>query len=830
MKNSTGIILICGLLTLAVFNTPSAAGRQLAYDGGIVVDHGDPGYTEGGAWETVTGNYYTAGQSWTDVRASGQDGAWAKWTPDVPKAGKYRVYFWHVPCGDNNATIEIAHNGQTETISKDLEGWHLGWSSLGDYDFVPGENDFVKITRGGKKLLVDAVKFLPVENIRPIAPLPPYPKPDGSVPRLDARGNLLLSGQPYLPLYQELEESTVAKPELIPTFDETFDIALAQGVNTVGVTLMWKHFEPEEGQYDYRVIDALIEKARARNMHLNLVLFFAWRNLQSYFVPNYIMKDKEKYPPIKKPDGSIGNNYVQSPFDDALREAETKALVALFRRVKEKDPDHQVVIMAQLENEMSGLRDYSEVGMRAWREPVPPALMDFLQKNAGKNSQWLRDLWNRKGNKTAGTWDEIFSEDGSRLFGAWTFGRYVEQVAAALKQELPIPLYQNAWAGESPSYYSFMDVLHAAAPSLDGMGPDAYGHHEKWEKEVGCSVRPWNHLFIAEQHHSASTWWRALANYNAIISGEYYGVEGLDWLCITETNRLATEMMPLLCAKRGTGNLLGFFQGRRMAGEQWSEYFQDLKITYTATVRPHTWNQFDKENPAPSEEINNITGGELDGCGILVAMGNGEYIATSTRIDLTLAYLNGGPIKIDRAEQGHFENGVWKTDGPAEVVREPESARLKFPTANKQYGQIRFHLASTAANPAQVFEAEKGDLLKYCILEYDRDASGALFVARMGRDGDGVEIPTAADFEARSLTVRYAAEGPCQTDLIISGTKAGTLDFPATGSATAWWEVTQNITVPKGATLTVQWNKGPRSGQRGPSIDCVILSAEEINP
>jgi hypothetical protein len=830
MKKFPFISLVNWSLFLWFVCPTPAQCQQVAYDGGIVIDYGDPGYSEGGAWETVTGSYYLAGQSWTDVRSSSQDGAWARWSPNFAKAGTYRVYFWHVPSSDLSANIEVRHNGKTETITKSMEGWHLGWSSLGDYDFAAGEGDFIKITRGGKKLLVDSVKFLPVEKIRPVPPLPPYPKPDGSVPGLDARGNLLLSGKPYLPLYQELSEDTIVHPESIHAYDEIFDIALAQRVNTLGVTLMWKFFEPEEGQYDYRVIDALIEKARERNMHLNLILFFAWRNLQSYYVPAYVMKNKEKYPPIKKPDGSAGNNYVQSPFNDALREAETKALAALFRRVKEKDPDHQVVIMAQLENEMPGMRDYSEAAMKAWREPVPKELMAFLQENEGKNSQWLRDLWIRKGNKTAGTWDEVFGEDGSRLFGAWTFGRYVEQVVVALKKELPIPLYQNAWAGESPCYYNFMDVFHAAAPSLDGMGPDAYGHVEKWEKEAGNSVRPWNRLFIAEQHHSANTFWRGLANYNAVINGEYYGVEGLDWLCSAETYRLAEEMMPLICEKRGTGNLMGYFQGRRAAGEKWSEYFQGLKITYTATERPHTWTQFDKENPAPSEKINNITGGELDGCGILIALGNGEYIATSTRIDLTLAYLNGGPIKLAQAEKGHFENGAWKSDGAAEVKQEKEGLRLVFPSGNKQYGQIRFRLANPADNPARVFEAEKGNLIKGCLFEYDRDASGGFYAARMSNDGNGVEVPTSADFEAKSITVRYAAEAPCKITLAISGGKPVEISFPSTGSPTCWAEVSQIVTIPKGAALTFQWNKGANSGPKGPSIDCVILSALEKTP
>ncbi len=811
------------LFYIAIFQPASA--QQTCFDGGLLVDYGDTGYSEGGAWEDVTGNYYTAGQSWTDVRRTGQDNAWAKWTVKIPGGGKFRVYFWHVPSDAPDTKIEIEHNGQTETVTRGMKYGHLGWTSLGDYDFAAGSEASVKITRGQGTLIVDSVKFLSVDKIKPPVPLPPYPKPDGSFPTIDDKGNLILNGHPYPVLYQELLEDTVAHPESIPYYDEIFDIALAQGVNTLSTCIDWRDLETAPGVYDYRVIDALIEKARARNMHLTLNLFFAWRDLQSGYIPDYINHDRATYLNIKNRDGSDANGYQVSGFADATRAAETKALQALFQRVRDKDPDHQVVILAQLENEMPSNRDYSPPALEAWKGQVPKELIDYLMANEGTVNRMIWHEWQSHGRKTAGTWEQVFGTDSTadRIFGIWCLGHnYVEPMIGDLKRVLPIPLYMNAWQHESPSSYNYLDVFHAAVPSLDAMGPDAYGDLDKWEEDVGLSYRPWLRMVIPEQHHSANTIWRAIANYNTLLSGQYYDVEGSDWLCCRETYDLINAMASLIASKRRTGDMTGFFQSRHSAGESWSEYFYDLKVTYTATVRPHTFAQFIKEVPAPCEKINNVKLGELDGCGLLISLGNGEYLITSTRIDVTLSYINGGAISVTDAQTGHFEQGKWIFEGPAKVKQEGDCVHFSFPTENRHYGQVRFKLATTASNPAEAYEAERGKLLQDAEPFYNYGASGVFGVTSLKSEGSGIEIKTNADFDAAALTIRYAWGGPSKATVYVNGKSAQDIDFPATGLDTNWAEKSIAISVPQGATLSVQADKDAP----GPNIDCVMLSRD----
>ena len=815
-KRLSHLVPLLSLAFLCALLPQHVKAQELCADGGLLVDYGDNGYEEGGAWESLGGNYYTTGQSGSDVRQSGQDGAWIKWSVKIPTAGKYRVYLWRVASTDTSAKIEVAHNGQTETLTHDMRYGHIGWTSLGDYDFATGSDASVKVTRGDGLLILDSVKFLPLQNYKAPAPLPPYPKPDGTTAHLDDKGNLILNGQPYPVLYQELCESSTEGAVTVPYFDEIFDNALAQGVNTLGTTLYWRSFETSPGVYDYTVIDALIEKARARNMHLDLVLFFGWRNLQSYYVPAWIAKDHATYLGTTLPDGTVDPHYKVSPFADATRAAETRALQALFQRVVEKDPNHQVVILAQLENEMPCLRDYSAPAMAVWNGQVPKELTDYLAANEGTFGRQAFSAWIRHGRKTTGTWSQVFGDDstGSRIFAAWTLGHYyIEPMVQDLKKVLTIPLYQNAWLGESPSTYNHMDVYHAAAPDIEAMGPDAYGDLEKWEHDVGLSYRPQIRMAIAEQHHSANTLWRATANYNALLDGEYFGVEGGDWLASVETYNLFTSMYPLIASKRGSGDMLGFFQGRNLLGTKWSEYFQNLKVTYIATTQPHL--DMSKKN-------DNVALSELDGCGLLVALGNGEYVLTSTRMDIALSYINGGPISVADAQSGHFEKGNWVSEGTPQVQQNGDGVRFSFPTENRHYGQIKFKLASSASNPAQVYEAERGSLLNSAELLFSPAASGAFGVTSLKGAGDGVTIATHADFAAKALTIRYATQSSARAKIFLDGKDVQDVDFGATGSATNWAEKTVALDIPQGSTLSIQGVKGGS----GPSLDCVILSRD----
>ena len=100
------------------------------------------------------------------------------------------------------------------------------------------------------------------------------------------------------------------------------------------------------------MIDGLIEAAKARNMHLIIVWFGTWRNLQSNYVPRYIWDEKIGFPALKE-DGTIHSDVpVISAFAAKCAERDGLALQALLARAAQKEPAHQVLVAVQVENEM----------------------------------------------------------------------------------------------------------------------------------------------------------------------------------------------------------------------------------------------------------------------------------------------------------------------------------------------------------------------------------------------------------------------------------------------------------------------------------------------
>ena len=62
----------------------------------------------------------------------------------------------------------------------------------------------------------------------------------------------------------------------------------------------------------------------------------------------------------------------------------------------------------------------------------------------------LRALWEANGDKTAGTWAEVFGdiEGADEIFMAWQYARFAHAVAAKGKAAYNIPMYVNTWLDE----------------------------------------------------------------------------------------------------------------------------------------------------------------------------------------------------------------------------------------------------------------------------------------------------------------------------------------------------------------------------------------------
>ncbi len=130
----------------------------------VIIDNGAPGTTLSSGWTSSTNaqdygaNYrYTAAS--TTLR-------WHRWTPTIPRAGRYEVFAWYVTNTGNSTTAPytIVHNGITNvvTLNQRLNGGR--WMSLGQHDFAVTATgtptQYIELTNRNGRVTADAIKLV----------------------------------------------------------------------------------------------------------------------------------------------------------------------------------------------------------------------------------------------------------------------------------------------------------------------------------------------------------------------------------------------------------------------------------------------------------------------------------------------------------------------------------------------------------------------------------------------------------------------------------------------------------------------------------------------
>lgn len=345
----------------------------------------------------------------------------------------------------------------------------------------------------------------------------------GELPRLRTeagRHALLVDGKPYLMLGAQVHNSS-NYPSVLP---EVWPVMKALSANTIEVPVAWEQFEPTEGKFDHSWVDTLLAEARKNDMRVVLLWFGSWKNGESTYTPEWVKADTTRFPRLQKRDGRPTNTL--SPLGEATLAADRKAFVALMRHLREADREH-TVIMVQVENEIGShgvARDYSPVAEQLFAQQVP----EDIRRASGK---------------PAGTWAEVFGKEADQAFAAWTYARFVQEVAVAGKAEKNLPLYTNAAvfdatgtamaaqvASGGPNW-NVLPIWKTAAPALDLIGPDLYLPLEKtYLGLLDRYARPDNALFVPET--SNAVWavrffWAALGR--GAIGWAPFGMDGTSY-------------------------------------------------------------------------------------------------------------------------------------------------------------------------------------------------------------------------------------------------------------------------------------------------------------
>ncbi|TMB78051.1 MAG: glycoside hydrolase family 42, partial [Chloroflexi bacterium] len=201
----------------------------------------------------------------------------------------------------------------------------------------------------------------------------PYLREQGSATQL------VVEGKPFLVLGGELHNSSSSSLEYMRPIWERL---VALKLNTVLAPVSWELIEPEEGVFDFSLVDGLIQDARRHDLRLIFLWFGSWKNGMSSYIPLWVKQDYRRFPRVELQNGQTVE--VLSTLDEANWQADARAFASLMHHIREVDGGDHTVIMMQVENEVGVLgdsRDRSGAANRAFAGPVPQELIDQLQQH-----------------------------------------------------------------------------------------------------------------------------------------------------------------------------------------------------------------------------------------------------------------------------------------------------------------------------------------------------------------------------------------------------------------------------------------------------------------
>ena len=164
---------------------------------------------------------------------------------------------------------------------------------------------------------------------------------DNKIPAIkDLNGipTLYVNGAPFFAYAGEVHNSSACSLEYMER--HVWDKIDGLQLNTLVVPVYWEQLEPEEGVFQYEIVEGLLKQAKQRDMHLVLLWFGLWKNAESMYVPGWMKKDSRKYFRAEK--GSHEKLNTISPFCEVAVERDAAAFAKLMEHIKTQDENHSV--------------------------------------------------------------------------------------------------------------------------------------------------------------------------------------------------------------------------------------------------------------------------------------------------------------------------------------------------------------------------------------------------------------------------------------------------------------------------------------------------------
>src|ERR1039458_1936411 len=150
--------------------------------------------------------------------------------------------------------------------------------------------------------------------------VPAYAQTAAGVPHLEKQGSvtqLIVDGKPFLALAGELGNNTASSLE---NMQPIWSKLTAGNLNCVLAAVSWAQVEPEEGHFEFALVDGLIQEARRNNLKLVFLWFGSWKNGLSSYAPLWVKRDYKRFARIKITGGK--SIELLSTLGDATRRSE----------------------------------------------------------------------------------------------------------------------------------------------------------------------------------------------------------------------------------------------------------------------------------------------------------------------------------------------------------------------------------------------------------------------------------------------------------------------------------------------------------------------------
>jgi hypothetical protein len=466
----------------------------------------------------------------------------------------------------------------------------------------------------------------------------------------------------------------------------------AMHLNTILMPCYWELLEPQEGKFDFTLVDSIVDSARSNNLHIVILWFGSWKNSMSCYAPYWVKIHQERFPRSRTKDGKAVE--IMTPFHAENKNADKKAFSALMKHLRTIDGKQNTVVMMQVENEIGMIpeaRDYCPEAEKAFAGDVPRELMAYLQNHKGALTTELAQAWNSAGMKTAGTWEEVFGKglQTDEIFMAWYFARYTNEVAAAGKKEYALPMYVNAALirpnfkpGQYPSagpLPHLMDLWKAAAPDIDFLAPDIY--FKNFAEWLDKFSRTGNPVFIPEvdYHQSLTNAFYAMAHHNAMG----YNPFSIESAANPETNQfnkgydILRQLMPLILEHQGKGTMEGFLldSAAQTAKITLGRYVFTVKHEYTWPYAPHG------EGAVPRYG------------GLIIRIAEDEFYIAGSGIVVTFQSSSddGAFAGIASMEEGAFVNGTWIAGRRMNGDQDHQGRHLNLPGGEYSIQKVKLY-------------------------------------------------------------------------------------------------------------------------------------------